>query len=145
MGMRTSGYCWTGATVSDAGSWSPRGGWLLANESRRFENNLLGAQNIRCEGSFRSAGPVGSPCLSRSGESARRVRLGCGASSVGSARLVLEVLLWLVGQYSEQSVMLHVCKMALRHRPFRMTWLKVGAREARRAVGGAWRDCATMC
>ena len=145
MGMRTSGYCWTGATVSDADSWSPREGWLLTNESRRSENNLLGAQNIRCEGSFRSAGPVGSPCLSRSGESARRVRSGCGAASVGSARLVLEVLLWLVGRYSEQGVMLHVCKMAFRHRLFRMTWLKVGARRARRAVGGAWRDSATMC
>ena len=66
-------------------------------------------------------------------------------SSVGSARLVLEVLLWLVGRYSEQGVMLHVCKMVLRHRPFRMTWLKVGARRALRAVGGAWRDSATMC
>ena len=70
---------------------------------------------------------------------------GAGASSVGSARLVLEVLLWLVGRYSEQGVMLHVCKMVLRHRLFRMTWLKVGARRALRAVGGAWRDCATMC
>ena len=145
MDMRTLGYCWTGATVSDAGSWSPRGGWLLANESRRFENNLLGAQNIRCEGSFRSAGPVGSLCLSRSGESARRVRLGCGAASVGLARLVLEVLLWLVGRYSEQGVMLHVCKMVLRHRLFRMTSSEVGARRALRAVGGAWRDSATMC
>ena len=64
---------------------------------------------------------------------------------MGSARLVLEVLLWLVGRYSEQGVMLHVCKMALRHRLFRMTWLKVGARRALRAVGGAWRDSATMC
>ena len=145
MDMRTSGYCWTGATVSDADSWSPREGWLLTNESRRFENNILGAQNILCEGSFRSAGPVGSPCLFRSGEGARRVRLVCGAASVGSARLVLEVLLWSVGRYSEQGVMLHVCKMALRHRPFRMTWLKVGARRALRAVSGAWRDSATMC
>ena len=59
--------------------------------------------------------------------------------------MVLEVLLWLVWQYNEQGVMLHVCMMALRRRLFRMTWLKVGAREARRAVGGAWRDCATMC
>ena len=118
---------------------------MLANESRRSENNLLGAQNIRCEGSFRSVGPVGSPCLSRSGEGARRVRLGCGAVSAGLARLVLELLLWLVGRYSEQNVMLHVCKMVLRHRPFRMTWLKVGARRALRAVGGAWRDSATMC
>ena len=64
---------------------------------------------------------------------------------VGSAWLVLEVLLWLVGRYSEQGVMLHVCKMVLRRRLFRMTWLKVGAREARRAVGGAWRDSAAMC
>ena len=74
-----------------------------------------------------------------------RVRLGCGVSLVGSAWLVLEVLLWLVGRYSEQGVMLHVCKMVLRHRLFRMTWLKVGARRALRAVGGAWRDSATMC
>ena len=65
--------------------------------------------------------------------------------SAESARLVLEVLLWLVGRYSEQGVMLHVCKMVLRHRLFRMTWLKVGARRALRAVGGAWRDSATMC
>ena len=75
----------------------------------------------------------------------RRVRPGCEGSSAGSARLVLEVLLWLVGRYSEQGVMLHVCKMVLRHRLFRMTWLKVGARRALRAVGGAWRDSATMC
>jgi len=71
---------------------------------------------------------------------------GCGGTSpVGSARLVLEVLLWLVGRHSEQGVMLHVCKMVLRHRFFRMTWLEVGARRALRAVGGAWRDSATMC
>ena len=68
-----------------------------------------------------------------------------GVSSAGPTRLVLEVLLWLVGRYSEQGVMLHVCKMVLRHRLFRMTWLKVGARRALRAVGGAWRDSATMC
>ena len=66
-------------------------------------------------------------------------------SSAGLARLVLEVLLWLAGRYSEQSVMLHVCKMALRHRLFRMTSSEVGARRALRAVGGAWRDSATMC
>ena len=63
----------------------------------------------------------------------------------GSERLMLEVLLWLLGQYSEQDVMLHVCSKAFQCRPFRMTWLKVGARRARRAVGGAWRDSATMC
>ena len=63
----------------------------------------------------------------------------------GGERLMLEVLLWLLGQYSEQGVMLHVCSKAFQCRPFRMTWLKVGARRARRAVGGAWRDSATMC
>ena len=82
----------------------------------------------------------------------RGIRVGVGRGAgrprrglSGTPRLVLEVLLWLVGQYSEQGVMLHVCKMVLRHRPFRMTWLKVGARRALRAIGGAWRDCATMC
>ena len=63
----------------------------------------------------------------------------------GSGRLMLEVLLWLVEQYSEQGVMLHVCCKALQCRPFRMTSLKVGARRALGAVGGAWRDSATMC
>ena len=58
---------------------------------------------------------------------------------------MLEVLLWLVGRYSEQGVMLHVCSKAFRRRPFRMTWLEVGARRALGAVGGAWRDSATMC
>ena len=60
-------------------------------------------------------------------------------------RLVLEVPLWRVGQYSEQGVLLHVCSKAFQRRPFRMTWSEVGARRARRAVGGAWRDSATMC
>ena len=63
----------------------------------------------------------------------------------GPPRLVLEVLLWSVGQYSKQGVTLHVCCKALKRRPFRMTSLKVGARRARMAVGGAWRDSATMC
>ncbi len=70
---------------------------------------------------------------------------GCGMASAGPDQLVLEVLLWPVGRYSEQGVMLHVCSKALQRRPFRMTSLKVGARRARRAVGGAWRDSATMC
>ena len=60
-------------------------------------------------------------------------------------RLVLEVLLRLVGRYSEQGVTLHVCCKALQRRPFRMASFKVGARRALRAVGGAWRDSATMC
>ena len=70
---------------------------------------------------------------------------GCGMASAGSDRLVLEVLLWLVGRYGEQGVMLHVCSKAFQRRPFRMTWLEVGARRALGAVGGAWRDSATMC
>ena len=70
---------------------------------------------------------------------------GYGMASAGPDRLVLEVLLWLVGRYSEQGVMLHVCSKAFQRRPFRMTSLKVGARRALGAVGGAWRDSATMC
>ena len=63
----------------------------------------------------------------------------------GSGRLVLEVLLWLVGRYSEHGVLLHVCSKAFQRRLFGMTSSEVGARRARRAVGGAWRDSATMC
>ena len=73
------------------------------------------------------------------------VRGGRRRGRSGPDRLVLEVLLWLVGRYSEQGVMLHVCYKALQRRPFGMTWLEVGARRARRAVGCAWRDSATMC
>ena len=116
-----------------------------APELVAVRRSILGAQNILTAVSsgppFRSgtgAVPVGAGAVASNS-------VGCGASSAGLDRLVLEVLLWLVGRYSEQGVMLHVCKMVLRHRPFRMTWLKVGAREAQRAVGGAWRDSATMC
>ena len=63
----------------------------------------------------------------------------------GNGRLILELLLWLAGRYSEQGALLHVCSKAFQCRPFRMTWSEVGARRARRAVGGAWRDSATMC
>ena len=70
---------------------------------------------------------------------------GYGMASAGPDRLVLEVLLWLVGRYSEQGVLLHACSKALQRRPFRMTWSEVGAQRAWRAVGGAWRDSATMC
>ena len=66
-------------------------------------------------------------------------------SRSGPHRLVLEVLLWSVGRYGEQCVMLHVCSKAFQCRPFRMTWSEVGARRALGAVGGAWRDSATMC
>ena len=55
---------------------------------------------------------------------------GCGMASAGSDRLMLEVLLWPVGRYSEQDVMLHVCSKVFQRRPFRMTSLKVGARRA---------------
>ena len=65
--------------------------------------------------------------------------------AVAAMRLVLEVLLRLVGQYSEQGVLLHVCSKAFQHRPFRMTSSEVGARRALGAVGGAWRDSAAMC
>ena len=50
-----------------------------------------------------------------------------------------------MGRYSEQGVLLHVCSKAFQRRPFRMTWLEVGARRALGAVGGAWCDSATMC
>ena len=82
----------------------------------------------------------------------RGIRVGVGRGAgrprrgpSGTPRLVLEVLLWLVRRYDEQGVMLHVCSKAFQRRPFRMTSLEVGARRARRAVGGAWRDSATMC
>ena len=65
--------------------------------------------------------------------------------SAGGERLVLEVLLWLLGQYSEQGVLLHVCSKAFQRRPFRMTSSEVGARRALGVVGGAWRDSTTMC
>ena len=82
----------------------------------------------------------------------RGIRVGVGRGAgrprrgpSGTPRLVLEVLLWLVGRYGEQDVMLHVCCKAIQRRPFRMTSLKAGARRALGAVGGAWRDSATMC
>ena len=65
--------------------------------------------------------------------------------AVATMRLILKVLMWLMGQYSEHGVLLHVCSKAFQCRLFGMTWLEVGARRARRAVGGAWRDSATMC
>ena len=53
--------------------------------------------------------------------------------------------MWLVGRYGEQGVMLHVCSKAFQYRLFGMTSSEVGARRALGAVGGAWRDSATMC
>ena len=95
-------------------------------------NNLPDGDRVRGRWSGRGTGS------SRSG----RVFV---SDPAGSGRLVLEVLMWLAGQYSEQDVLLHVCSKAFQRRPFRMTSSEVGARRARRAVGGAWRDSATMC
>ena len=95
-------------------------------------NNLPDGDRVRGRWSGRGTGP------SRSDRA-------LVSDPAGSGRLVLEMLLWLVGQYSEQGVTLHVCCKTLQRRPFRMTSSKVGARRARRAVGGAWRDSATMC
>ena len=95
-------------------------------------NNLSDGDRVRGRWTGRGPGP------SRPG---RAFVLG----SAGGERLMLEVLLRPVGQYSEQGVLLHVCSKAFQRRPFRMTSSEVGARRARRAVGGAWRDSATMC
>ena len=129
------------------------GGWLLEMSPDDSLNDFLGARDVRRRS--RPGPPEWSGDRARSGrglDSFLPARVSAsgpagvrGASSAGPVRLVLEVLLWLVGRYSEQGVMLHVCKMVLRRRLFRMTWLKVGARRALRAVGGAWRDSATMC
>ena len=82
----------------------------------------------------------------------RGIRVGVGRGAgrprrgpSGAHRLVLEVPLWLVGQYSEQGVLLHVCSKAFQRRLFGMTSSEVGARRALGAVGGAWRDSAAMC
>ena len=116
-----------------------------APESVAVRRSILGAQNIPAavssEPSFRS----GTGVIQVRAGAVASDSVGCGASSAGSDRLVLEVLLRPVGQYSEQGVMLHVCCKALQGRPFGMSSLKVGARRALRAVGGAWRDSANMC
>ena len=70
--------------------------------------------------------------------------VGDGEFSSGSDRLVLEVPPWPVGRYSEQDILLHVCSKAFQRRLSGMTWSEVGARRALGAVGGAWRDSATM-
>ena len=119
------------------------GGYLRMNPG--VSGIILPARRLPDRGLIRVRRTGRGPCLFWSGEGVASGPTATGALSAGSDRLVLEVLLWPVGRYSEQDVMLHVCKMALRHRLFRMTWLKVGARRARRAVGGAWRDSATMC
>ena len=70
------------------------------------------------------------PCLFWSGEGVASGPTATGALSARSDRLMLEVLLWLVGRYGEQGVLLHVCSKAFQRRPFGMTWLEVGARRA---------------
>ena len=95
-------------------------------------NNLPGGDRVRGRWSGRGTG-------------SSRPDRALVSDPAGSGRLVLEVLLWPVGRYGEQGVMLHVCSKAFQRRPFRMTSSEVGARRARRAVGGAWRDSATMC
>ena len=106
-------------------------------------NNLPDGDRVQVRWTDRGTGQF------RSGRGwSRRTRSGAGRPRRGRSgppRLVLEVLLWSVGRYSEQGVMLHVCCKALQGRPFGMSSLKVGARRALGAVGGAWRDSATMC
>ena len=106
-------------------------------------NNLPDGDRVRIRWTDRGTGQF------RSGRGwSRRTRSGAGhprRGRSGPPRLVLEVLLWSVGRYSEQGVMLHVCCKALQGRPFGMSSLKVGARRALGAVGGAWRDSAIMC
>ena len=110
---------------------------------------ILPARRISDGGLIRVCRNGREPCSSRLGAGrSRQTQSGAGGPRrvrSGPHWLVLEMLLWPVGRYSEQGVMLHVCSKAFQRRPFRMTWLEVGARRARRAVGGAWRDSATMC
>ena len=109
---------------------------------RRAPSRTTAGRRMPVRASPAGSAPAGSP---DEGPRARvRTRIA-GRSRPGPDRLVLEVLLWLLGRYSEQGVTLHVCCKALQRRHFRMTWLEVGARRAQRAVGGAWRDSATMC
>ena len=124
----------------------PRKSVQTSAESRRMI--FPGARNIRRRS---HPGPpewpgVGVVLVGRRG----RVGVGRGAGHPrrgrsGPPRLVLEVLLWPVGRYGEHGVLLHVCSKAFQRRLFGMTSSEVGARRAWRAVGGAWRDSATMC
>ena len=106
---------------------------------------ILSARRLPNRGLIRVRRTGRGPCLFWSGEGGASGPTATGAFSARSNRLMLEVLMWLVGRDSEQGVMLHVCSKAFQRRPFRMTWLEVGARRALGAVGGAWRDSATMC
>ena len=121
----------------------PRGCDFRGGRRLLLPNNLPDGDRVQVRWTDRGTGQF------RSGRGwSRRTRSGAGRPRRGRSgppRLVLEVLLWPVGRYSEQGVTLHVCCKTLQRRPFRMTWLKVGARRALGAVGGARRDSATMC
>ena len=80
-------------------------------------NNLPGGDRVRGRWSGRGTG-------------SSRPDRALVSDPAGSGRLVLEVLLWPVGRYGEQGVMLHVCSKAFQRRPFRMTSSEVGARRA---------------
>ena len=121
----------------------PRGCDFRGGRRLLLPNNLPDGDRVQVRWTDRGTGQF------RSGRGwSRRTRSGAGRPRRGRSgppRLVLEVLLWLVGRYSEQGVLLHVCSKAFQRRLFGMTSSEVGARRARRAVGGAWRDSATMC
>ena len=75
----------------------------------------------------------------------RRVPPGAGWPRRGRTGWCRRCCYGWLGRYSEQGVMLHVCSKAFQRRLFGMTSSEVGARGALGAVGGAWRDSATMC
>ena len=106
---------------------------------------ILPARRLPDRGLIRVHRTGRGPCLFWSGEGVASGPTATGAFSARSDRLMLEVLMWLMGRDSEQGVMLHVCSKAFQHRLFGMTSSEVGARRALGAVGGAWRDSATMC
>ena len=106
---------------------------------------ILPARRLLDRGLIRVLRTGRGPCLFWSGEGVASGPTATGAFSARSDRLILEMLMWLVGRDSEQGVMLRVCSKAFQHRLFGMTSSEVGARRALGAVGGAWRDSATMC
>ena len=98
---------------------------------------ILPARRLPDRGLIRVHRTGRGPCLFWSGEEVASGPTATGALSARSDRLMLEALMWLVGQYSEHGVLLHVCSKAFQRRLFGMTSSEVGARRARRAVGGA--------
>ena len=106
---------------------------------------ILPARRLPNRGLIRVRRTGRGPCLFWSGVGVASGPTATGAFSARSDRLMLEVLMWLVGQYGEHGVLLRVCSKAFQRRLFGMTSSEVGARRALGAVGGAWRDSATMC